>query len=412
MNIGIDISIGGKTMPKKFLGRTVQLYTTSLCKMNCPHCSSRLQTVPGMTLATFEDVVKDVEVNGARRIELFANDPLLHPEIEEQVEVLNKSGLGYAILTVGASPSDSSVRERFFRVMRKIDRERGGFVFSVDYSEETAKKILIEAGTNENTSYAFKANTFWELAPLLQMERIPVRINVVISRYNIDEVVTIMRRAAEMGFATSFCFVQHRQAEFDEISNQGFTSELEGKFRKYLHSSGILALREVDEIVRETKKITENELEDKKDPSGEVIEQSPFNAFRGNDRSEGEIPIRRLAQLRHDILALKDELRDKILPSEDFIREIGNRGFGCIKLLKQGQFPQMKVGSEGQMLFCCDLHDPYTSRYSINEMDEGKRRDSFLEMIRINPYIWTCLYFNPCDFSVNRVVYDASVAKV
>ncbi len=397
-----------RSMSKKFLGKTVQLYTTSLCKMNCPHCSSRLQMIPDMILATFKHVVKDVEVNGARRIELFANDPLLHPEIEEQVEVLNKSGLGYAILTVGASPRDSrdsSVRERFFRVMRKINRERGAFVFSVDLTEETAKKILTKGGTDENTSYAFKANTFWELAPLLQMEQIPVRINVVISRYNIDEVVTIMCRATEMGFAASFCFVQNTDAKFDELSRKGLTPKLEQGFRNYLHSSGLLSTSEVDQIIADTHKVVaDNELEDKKNTSGNVIEQSPFNAFRGNDRSEGRISIIQLAKLRRDILALKNKLKEKILPSDDFIYEIGNRGFGCIKLLKQNQFPQMKIGSEGQMIFCCDLHDPCTSRYSINEMDEDKRRDSFLEMIRTNPYIWTCLYFNPCDFSVNHVV--------
>jgi len=190
------------------LGRTVQIYTTGLCKMNCPHCGSRrLRGMPNMTLDTFRIMVRALKWLGVERVELFANDPLLHPQIGEQVEILNESGIEYAILTVGASPHDPEVRERFFWVMKNIDKKRGSFVFSVDYTKETAEKILSQTTLKESSPYAFKAKTFWWLVPLLRAERIPVRINVVISRYNIDEVTAIIERAARIGFATSFCFV-------------------------------------------------------------------------------------------------------------------------------------------------------------------------------------------------------------
>lgn len=393
------------------LGSTVQLYTTGRCRMNCTHCGSRKLSLSDMTLNTFKVVVRALGRLKVKRMELFANDPLLHPEIEEQVDILNGSGLDYAVLTVGASPGAPDVKERFLRVMRKIDRERGGFVFSVDYSEETAKKILIEAGTDENTSYAFKANTFWELAPLLRQKGVPVRTNTVISKYNVREVVDIVRRIAQMGFATSFCFVQTRQPKFDELSNQGLTLELEGKFRKYLHSSRILAPWEVDEIVKETKKITENELEDKKDPSGEVIERSPFNTFRGNDRSEVEIPSQEIVQLRKELLRLKKSMRGRVLPVENFIRRIGEPGVGCIEFLKRREFPSLKIGPKGEIIFCCDLHDPY-SGYSIVEMDEFEKRQAFIKMCIINPYIWICTFFNPCDFSINWIRYNTIAAKI
>ena len=391
-------------MARKFLGRTVQFCTTSRCNMECPHCSSRLQEMPDMDLTTFTRAVKSVKENGASRVELFANDPLLHPDIEKQVGILNESGVDYAILTVGASPNYSSVRERFLRVMRLVDREKGAFVFSVDYTKETAEKILVQAESGEHASYAFKANTFWKLAPLLRAEQIPVRINVVISRHNVDEVPMIIRQAAEMGFATSVCFVQSRQQEFDELSRNGLTSKLESGFRLYLRASDLLREFELNRIVGETREIMErNELE----------KGGLFNAFRGSDRSEGEIPIERLMQLRQEILEIKAGLgSDKVLPGKDFIREIGNRGFGCIQLLQQCQFPQMKVGAKGQMIFCCDLQDPFTGKYSIDRMYDYEIRGAFLEMIRINPYIWTCLYFNSCSFSVNYVDYNVSTAKV
>src|SRR3989338_7541459 len=86
-------------MNKNFLGKTVQIYTTPRCAMSCRHCNSRNLKMPDMTLATFEKALKGAKAFGAERVELFANDPILHPEIEEQIELLNRSGLEYAILT-------------------------------------------------------------------------------------------------------------------------------------------------------------------------------------------------------------------------------------------------------------------------------------------------------------------------
>ena len=381
-----------------FLGRTVQLYVTGKCNMGCPHCGSP-RDVPDMTIETFRRSVEWTQKNGVKRIELFANDPLLHPDIEEVIDILDKSRLGYALLTVGDSPRDPEVKKKFLRIMEKINKERGAFVFSVDFTEKTAQEIL--NSETEINSYAFKAKVFWGLVSLLQKEKIPVRTNTVISVKNINEVGLIIERVVEMGFAASFCFVQVRQPEFDKLCFSGLTPELEQGFREYMSASNLLSKQEIDEIIIQARIIVGGKLEDY------VL----FNTFRGKDYSESEIPLAQLKQLREELLALKDKFSDKLLPSHDFIKEIGSRGFGCIKLLKKQSFPQMKIGNEGQILFCCDLHDPRVSKYSVNNKWDDKKKQEFLEIIRTNPYIWICLYFNPCDFSVNRVVYDASVAK-
>lgn len=388
-------------------GTTVQLYVTPECGMNCEHCRSRLQRIPNMTPATLKEVVEVLKIKGVRQVEEFANDPILSPHILEHLRILDESGLNFRILTVGDSPHDPNVKKRFSQVMENISRERGGFVFSVDFTEKTAKRILFQGTTNRNFVYAFKADTFWELAPSLQAERISVRVNIAISRYNIDEVVQIIQQVVKMGFAVSFCFVQTRQQEFDELS-KGVTQKLELEFREYLRRSNLLTSYEIEGIIEETYKIVaRNELEDIKDQNSNLVQMSPFNAFRGTDRSEGEIPEERLIKLRHDILTLKSE-NDMILPGEDFISNIGNRGFGCIHLIERRRFPQMKIGPEGQIWFCCDLHDPCTSTYLIGEMREKRREDALLESIRTNPYIWICTFFNPCDFSVNHVTFDTS----
>jgi hypothetical protein len=252
---------------------------------------------------------------------------------------------------------------------------------------------------NGDTSYAFKALAFWKLVPLLQKRGISARINVVVSRFNIAEVPAIIRRAVEMGFAASFCFVQTRQKEFNEFALKGFTSASFNNFRQYLESSEISAQNEMRAIIKGVRQIIKE---------GELIE-GPFNAFRGDDPSEAEIPPDELFRLRGQLLDLQKEFgSEKILLGEGFIKTLGERGFGCLKLLKQGRYPQMKIGSEGQMIFCCDLHDPITQAFRISDFQDLSKIQNFLEAIRNNPYIWLCAYFNPCDFSVNRVEYGAS----
>ena len=383
-------------MPK-LLGKTVQLYVTGKCNMGCLHCNTP-RGILDMTIKTFKKTIEWALMNGAERIELFANDPLLHPDIEEMVNILNESGLGYAILTVGDSPHDKETFEKFLKLAEKVDKKRGAFVFSVDFTEETSLEIL-KNKKNENYDLAFKAETFWgKLSPILLEKRIPVRTNTVISKDNFQEVETIMRRVIEMGFMASFCYIQVRQPEFEELCSEGLTLKLEGKFRKFITDLNLLSQSDISGIISEVKKIIAN---------GELKNDAVFNTFRGSDYSESVISISQLEKLRKELFILKEEFPSKLLPPSDFIKEIGNRGFGCIELMKDQKFPQIKIGTEGQVLFCCDLHDPHTSSYFVDDWNEWTA-GIFLEMIRINPYIWICAYFNPCDFSVNRVVYTAS----
>jgi len=381
-----------------FFGNTVQLYTTSKCGMGCPHCSSRLQEMPDMPLGTFRTVVNSLEAYGVSRLEFFANDPILHPEILEQINVLAQSKLQYALLTVGRNPHSEDNEWRFMEVINKMthNRLRGGVVFSVDFLEGTAKTILAGA-VNDLTPYAFKADTFYSLVPVLGLKEIPVRTNTVISVKNVSEVPEIVRRVIKNGFAASVCFVQTVQPEFLELSADGFTKQSETGFRDFLYTSGLLSDFQADQIVKESYEIVAR---------GELQNSvGPFNKFRGFNPQEADIPERDLVQLKEKLLCLKSGLEERFLPEKDYIHSFGHRGVGCLGLLQQGKFPQIKVGPLGEMRFCCDMHDKYTASYSIERFYEPENREAFLRLVRTNPYIWLCLFFNPCSFSVNYVNY-------
>jgi len=374
------------------LGETVQIYTTKKCGMNCPHCSSRTLNLSEMTMDTFREVVGFVSKNGCKRLELFANDPVFHNDITKQIGILNESSLDYAILTVGANRNiPASPKAHFMQIMDMINPAKGGFVFSVDYSEQISRDIL----SKSFNAYAYKALSFWQLAPILQDKKIPVRINVVVSKDNVNEVLLIIQRAAEMGFAVSFCFVQYHQPKFLELIKNGLTSDAEEGFRSYLTNTGFFENSELDGFMNTVRGIVANELKN-----------GPFNKFRGSDAEEGNIQEGKLIEIRKGILLLKTHFNDQILPGDDFINGLGGLSTGCLNLLKQGKFPQMKIGSNGEMLFCCDLHDPKTSNFTVDTLNSPQAWESFLTAIRKNPYVLLCSYFNRCDFSVNHVMYN------
>lgn len=357
--------------------------------------------MPDMSDTAFVCVIDYLKGFGVSRIELFANDPILHPEILQQVKILNDSGLEFAILTIGDNPDNPTVKDTFWKVAGCIDKDRGGFVFSVDLTEEDAKHIMNDASYKGDKSYAFKAQTFWEMAPELQRLGIKARINVVITRNNVTSVSEIMERAAQMGFAASCCFVQYQQPTFREIVKNGHLSDENlTAFREFIRASELLDEGEVSAVVERAKKIVS---------SGNF---SAFNAFRGNDPREGDIPETTLSAMRDQLIALKSRYPEHILPSEDFVNGLGNAGFGCLELLKQGKFPQMKIGPEGQIWFCCDLHDPETARFHLHGIvSNSDAPNLLLRTIRTNPYIWLCAWANPCDFSVNHVQYQTKTKK-
>lgn len=377
---------------KSIFGETIQYYVTDKCLQGCPHCASFKQVMIDMSPSIFRETIHSLKNQGVKRIELFANDPILHPQIDELIQILEQSGLNYAILTIGDSFKYPKVKKIFNHLLQKTTLDKSGFVFSVDYTLKSADKIL----KNGYNAYAFKAKSFWEMAPQLQIMNISVRINAVITKYNVNEVPKIIKQAAKMEFAASFCFIQTIRQDFEELFKKGLTAPLEKKFRTFLQKKyGILNTKEIDKVIKQTREIaTDKDLK-------------PFNIFRGTDRSEEAIPEKDLEILRKKLLKLKQnkKIGNNILPDENFINNLGKKNIGCINLLKQGVFPQLKVASSGRAQFCCDLNDPNTARYSIQELDNLNKQKEFLKILRENPHILICLYFNPCSFSVNYVRY-------
>jgi len=376
---------------KSIFGTTIQYYITDKCLQGCPHCASFNQKMIDMSPTIFKTTIRSLKNQGVKRIELFANDPILHPQIDKFIEILEQSKLNYAILTIGDSFKFSEVKKIFKRLLQKINPNKGGFVFSVDYTLKSANKIL----KNGYNAYAFKAKTFWDMAPQLQATNIPIRINAVITKHNIKEIPKIIKQATEIGFGASFCFAQTIRKDFEELFKRGLTPQLEKEFRAFLQKYELLNKKEIDKIIKQAQKIVDNQ------------ELKPFNIFRGIDRSEEKISKKDLEILREKLLKLKrnKKIGNNILPNEEFINNLGKKNIGCFNLLKQGVFPQLKVASSGQAQFCCDLIDPNTSQYSIQELDNQIKQKEFLKMLRRNPYILICLYFNPCSFSVNYVQY-------
>lgn len=390
-------SSNGEIRPR-IVGSTMQGYFTHRCAMECGHCNSKNQRMPDMKLCKFESVLSDLEYLGVKRVEFFANDSLLHPQIGELIEMANDSTLNYGLCTVGKSPRHYDVEDRFWGVVKRMDISKGSLVFSVDYAEDTAEYICSLGTRHSLYSEAFKALTFWRNSSLLKQFGIPVRANIVVSKNNIIEVASIAEKIAELGFAVSFCFVQTRHSQFQDILLNGLTSDAEKKFAQYIIRAGILDEKEVKKVVNNARVIVGMVLRRRMRDSRGI-----FNVFRGSDSSEAEILSIWLKYMKDSILHIKKDMKGEngeelLIPSEEFIKDLGFPGNGCLGLLRQGIFPQLKFGSNGQLIFCCDLHDPITQEFKLSDLRKERNRKKFLEAMRRNPYIWMCNFFNGgCD---------------
>lgn len=384
-------------------GETAQAYVTTVCQQFCPHCRSRLMPPEHMALRTFLTSVDLLESLGVKRLEPWANEPGCHPKIHDFVDILEDSSLGYAILTAGSSPVDSRLEEVFYKIINKM--KKGGVVFSVDLLQEDAERIIREDDLM-NRSYAVKALSYYKNIDLLKSLGISVRTNTVIGAGNIGSAARIIQDVADHNFSSSFCFVQHTQPGFQALSLDSF-SHTRDNFREFLEESRLLTSAEIDRIIVHTTTIFHTGELNSLDGKPRV-----FNAFRGGDLSEAEIEEKKLERLREELLKMKyDFPQGVILPGEEFIKDFGKPGKGCLELMKQGRFPQLKIGVRGQIVFCCDLHDPITGQYNVFNLRKSGKMEELSEAIRTNPYIWICMYYNACAFSVNYVKYATSAGK-
>lgn len=402
----------------QILGKTIQIYITPKCAMRCGHCSSKDQVFPDMEPRLFQELLEDLKyIQEDISVELFGNDPLLHEDIHDFIQLLNESEMDYGLLTVGKSPRDNDVQNRFWEVVKSMDKERGSLVFSVDYTQEAAERIVYLGMNHPLFSEAYKALVFWRNSVPLKEMGIPVRVNIVISKNNIDGVIFIVERVVKLGFAVSFCFVQTRHPEFEDLLFGGLTPKMEDEFVQYLHRAGILDEKGVKKVVQNVREIVwKGEIRDSR---------NIFNTFRGSDEDEADLSSDWLRYTKNNILRIKEDMKNKngedlVIPGEEFIRNLGFPGNGCLDLLRQGIFSQLKVRSEGQAIWCCDLCDPITQEFLLSDLREEKNRRKFLEAMRLNPYIWACNFFNGgcfspkeklyggCHFSVNYVNYSAA----
>lgn len=378
-------------------GETVQLYFTPACGMGCARCSSKDLAMPEMSLKTLEATLDFLRAVGAKRVELFANEPLMHPELMRAIRILNQCGLQYAILTVGQSPGSPALENTFRAALEAVDPDKGSFVFSVDHDQETAEEIVSRGrgDNNRKFDYAFKALAFWKFADTLKNRNFSVRTNTVISRDNFKEVEGIIRGVAGHGFSASFCYEQTVQPRFVDLMEKGHTPEFDGYYRLYLESCCLWSSAEVEMLVKHSKRIIAEGI------SG----HTRFNTFRSG-KSSGDVPAEELIRLRQRLLEMKNSsLRPHILPSVEFISNLGDTPPGCIELLRQGRYPQLKIWPDGSVQYCCDLRDPLTVCYDVKNLLMPGMMEMFAETIRVNPYIALCNFCNPCDFSVNWVKF-------
>ncbi len=371
--------------PNSLFGETIQAYVTKRCGIGCEYCASQSLNLPDIPPADLALYLETLSALGVARIELFANDPLLHPDIFALIRILNDSPLAYSILTIGDSPTRTDVTDRFERLLDAVDPEKGGIVFSVDYTRKTAAARV----QREPRGGAFKAHVFWSRLPDLKRRRLAVRVNAVVSSDNAAEIPEIVRAVCGEGFAVSFCPIQVRRPRFRKILTGGL-APFWGEFEAFLSDFTFLQDAERTDVLEAARKLAVSDLAE------------CFDRFRMVN-GEADLDAETREGLIGKLLALKSEYTALFLPDAGYIENLGGPPPGCADLIRAGVYPQMKLWSDGSLRYCCDMHDPITSAIPLRRLTNTDRATAAAETIRRNPYVYLCCFANPCDFSVNRV---------
>jgi pyrroloquinoline quinone biosynthesis protein E len=158
---------------------------TYRCPLHCPYCSNPVRFPSGEELDTAEwqRVFREASELGVVHALFSGGEPLLRPDLADLVAAARQSGLYVNLLTsgVGFTP-------------RKGEKLKAAGLDSVQLSFQADEQALSDAlaGT---TAHAAK----WRAAELVRSLHLPLTINVVLHRGNIDRVERIIGLAEELG---------------------------------------------------------------------------------------------------------------------------------------------------------------------------------------------------------------------
>jgi SynChlorMet cassette radical SAM/SPASM protein ScmF len=165
-------------------------YLTEGCNLTCRHCwlapkfDPTAERYPTLPPELFEKAIQEAKPLGLSGVKLTGGEPLMHPEINQLLEIVRREGLGLTVETNGVLCTAELAEE--------IARSENSFVsVSLDGADaETHEWVRGVAGCFEGAKQGIKNLVGAGIQP---------QIILSVMRINADQVGAIVRLAEELG---------------------------------------------------------------------------------------------------------------------------------------------------------------------------------------------------------------------
>ncbi len=152
----------------------VQIGVSNDCNLRCVYCFQRNGHVKGalMSKKAFRKILQNLEmIDSIVEVEITGGEPLIHPLIGSFLEELHSRGYNITLSTNG------TLLHRIMRVLVKIDDIK----LNINLPS-------LNSNTYRKITQSDMLNVVMENIEMLLKEKMPLRINVVLSRYNEHEI--------------------------------------------------------------------------------------------------------------------------------------------------------------------------------------------------------------------------------
>ena len=176
-----DLGIPGRNVPRP-LGLLAEL--TYRCPLHCPYCSNPVRYPNGAELGTAEwqRVFREAVDLGVIHALFSGGEPLLRTDLEDLAAAARQSGLYVNLLTSGVGLT-----------MCRAEKLKAAGVDSVQISFQADETVLGDALAGAS-AHAVKLRA----ARIVRALRLPLTLNVVLHRGNIDRIEQILELAEDL----------------------------------------------------------------------------------------------------------------------------------------------------------------------------------------------------------------------
>jgi SynChlorMet cassette radical SAM/SPASM protein ScmF len=184
------MSAAGKNSTPTYPLNTIYFYLTKGCNLRCRHCwiqpkfQGEGQSFPSLAPEVFRSIVEEAKPLGLKSVKFTGGEPLIHPQIMELLDHVQKQELGFSMETNGVAMTSE--------IAEKIKECKGAFVsVSLDGADtETHEWVRGVKGCFEAAQAGIR---------LLVDAEIPPQVIMTVMRRNVGQMESMVRLAESLG---------------------------------------------------------------------------------------------------------------------------------------------------------------------------------------------------------------------